>query len=224
MGAGVRNPRMGRTVPPQSGRPARSDDRQSRIAHPPLVTSVLVAVWFTAWRPVAAWALLGWGVLNLVGAILTVLPLGILPFDPQQTLFHYSFHAIYAIAQVPLILTTAIWLVVGRRLTALAGDRARHHRARRRIGFERRALLPLQHAGRRASPPTGSVSVRSRRRPSHTPQEDAAGAAGMTCPTRRRSTGPNELHTARRNITQTDPEADVPRPSFSPTTVYRSSV
>ena len=80
---------------------------------PLLVTSVLVAVWFTAWRPVAAWALLGWGVLNLVGAILTVLPLGILPFDPQQTLFHYSFHATYAIAQVPLILTTAIWLSSG---------------------------------------------------------------------------------------------------------------
>ena len=77
---------------------------------PLLVTLVLVAVWFTSWRPVAAWALLGWGVLNLMGAILTVLPLGILPFDPQQTLVHYSFHAIYGIAQVPLILTTAIWL------------------------------------------------------------------------------------------------------------------
>ena len=77
---------------------------------PLLVTLALVAAWFTSWRPVAAWALLGWGVLNLVGAILTVLPLEILPFDPQQTMAHYSFHAIYGIAQVPLILTTAIWL------------------------------------------------------------------------------------------------------------------
>ncbi|MCR2762688.1 hypothetical protein NQ152_04105 [Microbacterium sp. zg.B48] len=77
---------------------------------PLALTVVLVAAWFTRLRSVAAWALLGWGVLNLLGAILTVLPLPILPFDPAQTPAHYAFHLLYGITQVPLVVTTAIWL------------------------------------------------------------------------------------------------------------------
>ncbi|KAA9148472.1 hypothetical protein F6B41_07855 [Microbacterium lushaniae] len=77
----------------------------------PLAFSVvLVAAWFTRLRLVAAWALLGWGVLNLLGAIFTVLPLPILPFDPAQTPAHYAVHVLYGITQVPLVVTTAIWL------------------------------------------------------------------------------------------------------------------
>ena len=54
-------------------------------------------------RAVAA-AALGWGVLNLViGGIVTVLPLAILPFVPEQSLTHYAAHVVYAVGQVPLV-------------------------------------------------------------------------------------------------------------------------
>ena len=48
-------------------------------------------------------ALLGWASLNAVGGTLTVLPLGLLPFHPAQTLSHYDVHLVYLAAQVPLI-------------------------------------------------------------------------------------------------------------------------
>ncbi|MDP9252679.1 MAG: hypothetical protein M3O80_06705 [Chloroflexota bacterium] len=48
--------------------------------------------------------LLLWTAVNLVvGGILTALPFPILPFVPEQTLGHYLAHAIYALAQVPLL-------------------------------------------------------------------------------------------------------------------------
>lgn len=54
-------------------------------------------------RIVAAVAL-GWGVLNLViGGIVTVLPLPILPFAPEQSVTHYAAHVGYAVGQVPLV-------------------------------------------------------------------------------------------------------------------------
>ncbi len=54
-------------------------------------------------RAVAAVAL-GWGVLNLViGGIVSVLPLSILPFVPEQSVTHYAAHVVYAIGQVPLV-------------------------------------------------------------------------------------------------------------------------
>jgi hypothetical protein len=53
---------------------------------------------------VAAAALL-WGVLNLViGGIVTVLPLSILPFEPEQSVTHYGAHLVYAVGQLPLII------------------------------------------------------------------------------------------------------------------------
>lgn len=76
---------------------------------PLLITGTLVALWFTPLRLGAAWALLAWGLLNLVGAIVTVLPLTILPFDPDQSPTHYAFHLVYGLTQLPLIVTTAIW-------------------------------------------------------------------------------------------------------------------
>lgn len=52
--------------------------------------------------------LLLWTAVNLViGGILTALPLPILPFVPEQTLGHYLAHAIYALAQAPLL-----WLLI----------------------------------------------------------------------------------------------------------------
>lgn len=48
--------------------------------------------------------LLGWAGLNFVGgAILSVLPLGILGFLPDQTGRHYVAQVVYRAAQVPLI-------------------------------------------------------------------------------------------------------------------------
>ena len=55
-------------------------------------------------KAVAA-ALLGWGVLNLViGGIVSVLPLSILPFVPEQSVAHYAAHVVYTLGQVPLVL------------------------------------------------------------------------------------------------------------------------
>jgi len=53
---------------------------------------------------IVAGAALGWGVLNLViGGIVTVLPLAILPFEPEQSVTHYAAHIVYAGGQVPLV-------------------------------------------------------------------------------------------------------------------------
>jgi hypothetical protein len=75
-----------------------------------------VLIFFAWWRfpwhlaPIAAmWAL---GLLQLVGAIVTVLPLAFLPFKPEQTLSHYLVHVVYAAAQIPLLLLA---LRLGRR-------------------------------------------------------------------------------------------------------------
>lgn len=91
---------------------------------PLLITGVLVALWFTPLRRGAAWALLAWALLNLVGAIVTVLPLTILPFDPDQSPTHYAFHLVYGLTQLPVIITTAIWLS-RRRARRGAGEKAR---------------------------------------------------------------------------------------------------
>jgi hypothetical protein len=54
-------------------------------------------------KAVAA-AALGWGVLNLViGGIVSVLPLPILPFVPEQSVAHYGAHVVYALGQIPLV-------------------------------------------------------------------------------------------------------------------------
>ena len=55
-------------------------------------------------KAVAA-VLLGWGVLNLViGGIVSVLPLPVLPFVPEQSVTHYGAHVVYTLGQVPLVL------------------------------------------------------------------------------------------------------------------------
>lgn len=55
-------------------------------------------------RRVAGWLLLGWGWLHRVGgAVLSVLPVPLWPYRPEQTLRHYAFHALYGVAQIPLL-------------------------------------------------------------------------------------------------------------------------
>ncbi len=60
--------------------------------------------------------LLLWTTLNLGGGILTALHFPILPFEPEQTQAHYLAHAIYALAQVPLL-----WLLILARTNARGG-------------------------------------------------------------------------------------------------------
>jgi hypothetical protein len=68
-------------------------------------------------------ALLFWALLNLVvGGIVSVLPLGLFPFVPDQSLGHYGAHAVYAASQVPLVLV-AIRLLHRDRGTLAAGER-----------------------------------------------------------------------------------------------------
>ena len=48
--------------------------------------------------------LVAWSALHLVGGgILSVLPIGLFPFDPEQSMRHYAFHGVYAATQVPLV-------------------------------------------------------------------------------------------------------------------------
>jgi hypothetical protein len=54
----------------------------------------------------AAWlALFAWSALNLVaGGILSVLPIGLFPFQPEQSLEHYGVHVVYTLSGLPLVL------------------------------------------------------------------------------------------------------------------------
>lgn len=73
----------------------------------PLVVALvlLVAYWRRGGSRAVQWALLGWALLNLViGGVVTVLPLVVLPFVPEQSLSHYLAHVVYALGQVPLVL------------------------------------------------------------------------------------------------------------------------
>jgi hypothetical protein len=67
--------------------------------------AAFAAWWFVAGaRTPAAWTLVALALLNLIGgAVLTVLPLGLLPFEPEQSRDHYLSHIIYGAAQLPLL-------------------------------------------------------------------------------------------------------------------------
>lgn len=63
-------------------------------------------------RTPALVALLVFAVLHLIGgAILSVLPLEVLPFSPEQSLTHYFSHILYGVAQLPLIYVTTKGLI-----------------------------------------------------------------------------------------------------------------
>ena len=56
--------------------------------------ALLVACWWRPWSRVVWTVILAWGLLNMVvGGLVTVLPLPVLPFVPEQTVDHYAVHA-----------------------------------------------------------------------------------------------------------------------------------
>lgn len=79
-----------------------------------LPTLVTVALFLACWRfpsqQGTMWLLFGWGLLNLIGGGLSVVPLPFLPFYPEQSLRHYFFHGVYGAAQLPLIVLAWVWL------------------------------------------------------------------------------------------------------------------
>ena len=73
---------------------------------PSLISLLLFLGWWKQPQRRRLWGrlLLAWtGIHLLVGAILSVLPLPIWPFYPEQSLRHYFSHVIYGIAQLPLM-------------------------------------------------------------------------------------------------------------------------
>ncbi len=67
--------------------------------------AVALGVWWLV-RPsrAARWTIMAWALLNLVlGGTLSVLPLSIWPWTPEQSSSHYASHLIYAAAQIPLL-------------------------------------------------------------------------------------------------------------------------
>lgn len=71
-----------------------------------LLPAVLLAVWW--WKgggEALWWATLVWvlGLNLVVGAVLSVLPLPVWPFAPDQVLGHYLAHLLYAVTQVPAL-------------------------------------------------------------------------------------------------------------------------
>lgn len=83
---------------------------------PTLLTVVLLVLRLVpATQTWGAWLLLAWSALNLVGGAVSVLPLGFLPFSPEQSARHYAFHGLYAATQLPLIWVCVSGLRAGRR-------------------------------------------------------------------------------------------------------------
>jgi hypothetical protein len=72
---------------------------------PTAVYLLLAASWLTPARRAAGWLLLGWGWLHMIGGgLLSVLPVPLRPYHPEQSLRHYAFHALYAALQLPLLI------------------------------------------------------------------------------------------------------------------------
>jgi hypothetical protein len=60
--------------------------------------------------------LVAWTLLNLVvGGILSVLPLPIFPFAPEQSLRHLAVHVVYALAEIPLVVVSVRALLASAR-------------------------------------------------------------------------------------------------------------
>jgi hypothetical protein len=73
---------------------------------PTLVSVALYLLWLARGEEerLWSWSLLAWTGMHLViGAWLSVMPLPIWPFVPEQSVGHYLSHVIYGILQVPLV-------------------------------------------------------------------------------------------------------------------------
>jgi hypothetical protein len=76
---------------------------------PTVACLLLAAGWLSLGRRVLAWLLLGWGWLHAIGGgLLSVLPLPVWPYQPEQSLHHYAVHALDAVLQVPLLVTVTV--------------------------------------------------------------------------------------------------------------------
>lgn len=96
---------------------------------PSLVTGTLLVAYATGAARAAGIGLLIWALLHIAGGALSVLPLPGLPFTPEQTLRHYSFHLLYAGTQVPLLLV-AYGLATARNARPLKHRRTPPDKAR----------------------------------------------------------------------------------------------
>jgi hypothetical protein len=83
--------------------PAFLVDPQTLIPLGIFAILAILAAQETAGR--AAWtALFGSALLNLVaGGILSVLPIGLFPFQPEQSMGHYVVHVMYTVTGLPLV-------------------------------------------------------------------------------------------------------------------------
>jgi len=83
----------------------------------PLLFALLLLILYQArpgWRRPVLITILVWGLLNaIVGGMLTVLPLPIWPFEPEQSISHYTAHVIYTLGQLPLIVLAFVGLRAG---------------------------------------------------------------------------------------------------------------
>lgn len=78
---------------------------------------VLILGWLVVPGRGMWWATLIWVGMNLVvGAVLSVLPLPIWPFTPDQSTGHYMSHLLYAVTQLPALY--ALWLTRPARVSA----------------------------------------------------------------------------------------------------------
>lgn len=66
------------------------------------VTVLLGAGWYVRPGRGIFVALTGWAAIVLVVGGSSVLPLGFLPFVPEQSASHYAAHVVYALTQLPL--------------------------------------------------------------------------------------------------------------------------
>jgi hypothetical protein len=79
-------------------------------AIPAAILLPLVGLWFSRYKRTATWLLQGWGWLHLVGGgVVSMLLIPFLPDASARTLHHYIFHAVYGLAQLPLIAATRQW-------------------------------------------------------------------------------------------------------------------
>lgn len=77
-----------------------------------LPIAAALALWWMRTRSASpALGLVAYSAVNLIGGWLTVMPLGWLPFAPEQTMAHYAVHVVYAVSQLPLLTLagTRVW-------------------------------------------------------------------------------------------------------------------
>jgi len=82
------------------------------------VAAGLAYWWYRTRATPAAASLLVYAAINLVGGLLSVMPLDWPPFKPEQNAGHYAVHAVYAVCQLPLLFFAATELFARLNSTA----------------------------------------------------------------------------------------------------------